>query len=106
MTGTEAVIKISAMHPDMEQDAVDCAAHAYRTYDDQKAIAQFIKREFDKKHNPLWHVIVGKHFGSFVSHDVKDHVYFFIEDVGFLIWRSPRDGKVFTIPQQSAVQED
>ena len=55
---------------------------------EQKAIAQFIKREMDKKYGPGWYCIVGRHFGSYVSHDDKSFVYFFIGDCGFLVWRT------------------
>ena len=30
----------------------------------EKDIAGFIKKEFDKKHGPTWHCIVGRHFGE------------------------------------------
>ena len=30
----------------------------------EKDIAQFIKKEFDKKHSPTWHCIVGRNFGE------------------------------------------
>ena len=29
----------------------------------EKDIAQFIKKEFDRKHSPTWHCIVGRNFG-------------------------------------------
>lgn len=31
----------------------------------EKDIAQFIKKEFDRKHSPTWHCIVGRNFGEF-----------------------------------------
>ena len=34
-----------------------------------------------------WHVIVGKHFGSFVTHETKSIVYFFVGAVGFLVFK-------------------
>ena len=34
-----------------------------------------------------WHCIVGKHFGSFVTHETKSLCYFFIGHVGFLIFK-------------------
>lgn len=88
MSGTEAVIKISAVSPDVEQDCVDCAAHALfeKNLTEQTAIAQFMKRELDRKYGSVWHCIVGRHFGSYVSHDDKNFLYFFIGDCGFLIW--------------------
>lgn len=30
----------------------------------EKDIAEHIKKEFDKKHGPTWHCIVGKNFGN------------------------------------------
>jgi dynein light chain LC8-type len=30
----------------------------------EKDIAAFIKKEFDRKHNPTWHCIVGRSFGG------------------------------------------
>lgn len=88
MAGTEAVIKISAVPSDIEQDCVDCAAHALfdKQIKEQTAIAQFMKRELDRKYGSTWHCIVGRQFGSYVSHDDKNYLYFFIGDVGFLVW--------------------
>jgi hypothetical protein len=28
-------------------------------------------QEFDKKYNPTWHCIVGRNFGSYVTHEVR-----------------------------------
>lgn len=36
-----------------------------------KELAEVVKREFDEKYGGAWHVIVGKAFGSFVTHEVK-----------------------------------
>ncbi|CAN0404393.1 unnamed protein product, partial [Hapterophycus canaliculatus] len=41
-------------------------------------IAAFIKKEFDKKHNPTWHCIVGRNFGSYVTHETKHFIYFYL----------------------------
>lgn len=30
----------------------------------EKNIAEYIKKEFDKKHGPTWHCIVGRNFGN------------------------------------------
>eukprot|EP00998_Keelungia_sp_KM082_P001074 NODE_11263_length_466_cov_48.094395_g11240_i0.p1 GENE.NODE_11263_length_466_cov_48.094395_g11240_i0~~NODE_11263_length_466_cov_48.094395_g11240_i0.p1 ORF type:complete len:100 (+),score=21.91 NODE_11263_length_466_cov_48.094395_g11240_i0:65-364(+) len=76
------------MGEDMTQDAVDCAAEALRNYKAQKDMAQFIKKEFDAKYNAKWHVIVGKHFGSYVSYEPDAFVYFFIGDLAFLIFKA------------------
>ena len=90
MTGTRAIIKISAMSPDLEQDCVSCAAYALKEKNlvEQRSIAQFIKRELDRKYGFVWHVIVGRSFGSYVAHDEQNFCYFFIGDCAFLIWRT------------------
>lgn len=43
----------------------------------EKDIAEHIKKEFDKKHGPTWHCIVGKNFGN---------TLFFIISRFFLMW--------------------
>merc|ERR1712146_607739 len=44
-------------------------------------IAAFIKKEFDKKYNPTWHAIVGRNFGSYVTHETKHFIYFYLGQV-------------------------
>ena len=41
------------MREEMQQDAVDCATQALEKYNIEKDIAAFIKKEFDKKYNPV-----------------------------------------------------
>ena len=71
MSDRKAVIKNADMSEEMQQDAVDCATQAMEKYNIEKDIAAFIKREFDKKCNPTWHCIVGRNFGSYVTHETK-----------------------------------
>ncbi len=71
MSERKAVIKNADMSEEMQQDAVDCATQAMEKYNIEKDIAAFIKREFDKKYNPTWHCIVGRNFGSYVTHETK-----------------------------------
>lgn len=87
MTGTEARVKESTLSADIEQDCVDCAAHALTKFTEQRAIAQWMKRELDVKYGFTWHVICGRHFGSYVAHDAHWYVYFLIGDLAFLLWR-------------------
>uniref|UniRef100_A0A3B5QKG3 Dynein light chain n=1 Tax=Xiphophorus maculatus TaxID=8083 RepID=A0A3B5QKG3_XIPMA len=54
-----------------EQDAVDCAMQAMEKYNIEEDIAAYVKKEFDKKYNLTWHCIVGRKFGSYVTHKTK-----------------------------------
>merc|ERR1711918_258071 len=74
----KAVIKNADMAEDMQQDAIDCATQALEKYNIEKDIAAFIKKEFDKKYNPTWHCIVGRNFGSYVTHETKHFIYFYL----------------------------
>ena len=55
----------------MQQDAVDYATQALEKYNIEMDIAAYIKKEFDKKYNPTWHCIVGRNFGSYVTHETR-----------------------------------
>ena len=88
MAERRAVIKNADMSEDMQQDAVDCASQALEKYNIEKDIAAFIKKEFDKKYNPTWHCIVGRNFGSYVTHETKHFIYFYLGQVAILLFKS------------------
>ena len=62
------MIKNVDMSEEMQQEAVDIATVALEKYNIEKDIAAQIKKEFDRRHGPTWHVVVGKNFGSYVTH--------------------------------------
>ena len=57
-------------------------------YGIEKDVAAHIKKEFDKKYNPTWHVIVGRNFGSYVTHETKHFIYFYLGQVAILLFKS------------------
>jgi hypothetical protein len=50
--------------------------------------AAHIKKEFDKKYHPTWHCIVGRNFGSYVTHETKHFIYFYLGQVAILLFKS------------------
>ena len=50
---------------------------------DTQDVAAYIKKEFDKKYNPTWHCIVGRNFGSFVTHETKHFIYFYLGELRY-----------------------
>jgi dynein light chain LC8-type len=48
----------------------------------------FPLQEFDKKYNPTWHCIVGRNFGSYVTHETKHFIYFYLGQVAILLFKS------------------
>ena len=59
-----------------------------RSFRRTQDIAAFIKKEFDKKYNPTWHCIVGRNFGSYVTHETKHFIYFYLGQVAILLFKS------------------
>ncbi|XP_068094790.1 dynein light chain 1, cytoplasmic isoform X1 [Hyperolius riggenbachi] len=88
MSERKAVIKNADMSEEMQQDAVECATQALEKYNIEKDIAAHIKKEFDKKYNPTWHCIVGRNFGSYVTHETKHFIYFYLGQVAILLFKS------------------
>ncbi|XP_072044126.1 dynein light chain 2, cytoplasmic-like [Amphiura filiformis] len=88
MSDKKAVIKNADMSEDMQTDAVDCATQAMEKFNIEKDIAAYIKKEFDKKYNPTWHCIVGRNFGSYVTHETKHFIYFYLGQVAVLLFKS------------------
>lgn len=72
----------------MQQDAIDCANVALEKFNIEKDIAAYIKKEFDKKYNPTWHCVVGRNFGSYVTHETKHFIYFYMGQVAILLFKS------------------
>ena len=87
-TDRKAVIKNADMAEDMQTDAIEVATQAMEKFNIEKDIAAYIKKEFDKKYNPTWHAIVGRNFGSYVTHETKHFIYFYLGQVAILLFKS------------------
>uniref|UniRef100_A0A5F9D366 Dynein light chain n=1 Tax=Oryctolagus cuniculus TaxID=9986 RepID=A0A5F9D366_RABIT len=72
---------------EMQQDLVECATQALEKYNIEKNIAAHIK-ESDKKYNPSWHCIVGRNFGSYVTHETEHFIYFYLGQAAILLFKS------------------
>ncbi|CAH8449307.1 unnamed protein product [Heterobilharzia americana] len=83
-----AMIKDADMNRAMQEDAVYIAANAIDEHDSEQEIARYIKTEFDHKHQPYWHCIVGGTFSSFVSHEANKFIYFFLGNRSILLYKS------------------
>ncbi|XP_052878873.1 uncharacterized protein LOC128285417 [Gossypium arboreum] len=60
----KVIIKSADMKDDMQKEAVNIAISAFEKNNVEKDVAEYIKKEFDKKHGPTWHCIVGRNFGD------------------------------------------
>lgn len=88
MSDRKAVVKNADMSEEMQQNAIDVANQALDKHNIERDIAAFMKKEFDKKYNPTWHCVVGRSFGSYVTHESKNFIYFYIGQLAVLLFKS------------------
>jgi len=80
-------IKSADMIQEMQDEIIEITQQAMNTNTIERDIAQKIKGDLDNKYGAYWHVIVGKSFGSYVSHETKCFLYFSIDLLSILIFR-------------------
>ncbi len=90
MTATPpAVVKTpGSMSREMEAHALKTAIDALESFNNEKDVATAIKREFDRKYPSTWHCFVGRNFGSHVTHETHNYIYFYIGQTAFLLFKS------------------
>lgn len=84
----EAQIKSADMTEEMQHEAVEVATEGMSKFNIEKDIAQFIKKTFDERKGPTWHCIVGRNFGSFVTHETKHFIYFYLGHCAILLFKT------------------
>ncbi|WVZ85972.1 hypothetical protein U9M48_032825 [Paspalum notatum var. saurae] len=66
--------------------AVEAAAAMPRL--ESKRLALALKKDFDTTYGPAWHCIVGTSFGSYVTHSLGGFLYFSVDKVYILLFRT------------------
>eukprot|EP00252_Welwitschia_mirabilis_P027073 TRINITY_DN9156_c0_g1_i1.p1 TRINITY_DN9156_c0_g1~~TRINITY_DN9156_c0_g1_i1.p1 ORF type:complete len:300 (+),score=10.69 TRINITY_DN9156_c0_g1_i1:591-1490(+) len=61
-----------------------------------REVAFSLKKEFDNRYGPAWHCIVGTSFGSFVTHSVGGFLYFAIDKVSILLFKTAVEAVTFS----------
>ncbi|KAL0634903.1 Dynein light chain [Maublancomyces gigas] len=84
----KTIVKSVDMSDEMQSVAIEIAKKAVRDNSVEKDIAQYIKKEFDTKHGNTWHCIVGRNFGSFVTHETKHFIYFYVGNLAVLLFKT------------------
>ncbi|XP_053212590.1 uncharacterized protein LOC128396090 isoform X2 [Panonychus citri] len=84
----ELKIQAADMSPLMQRSAVESALQALRLYNTEKHIAESIKQDFDRIFEPTWHCIVGRNWGSCVTHTKKCYVRMICRDLTILLYKS------------------
>ena len=85
----KAVVKMAEMPNDMLDYAVSQALYGQENLCGEKEVAAHIKKVFDEKYKPTWHCLVGRNFSSFVSHEKNSCCYFYLGQMGVMLWKTP-----------------
>ncbi|XP_057485195.1 uncharacterized protein LOC130771576 isoform X1 [Actinidia eriantha] len=74
----------------MQVHAFRCARTTYDSLEkfSSKHMAYNMKKEFDKVYGPAWHCMVGSSFGSFVTHSTGCFLYFSMEKLYILVFKT------------------
>ncbi|KNH09462.1 Dynein light chain type 1/2 [Perkinsela sp. CCAP 1560/4] len=81
-------VKSTDMTESLQQDAREITMQALEKHTIQRDIAKYVKKHFDELHGPTWHCIVGRNFGSFVTHEDGCFIYFYVHDIAVLLFRA------------------
>lgn len=81
------------MSDEWSKDAVKAARDAFAltvaSGDVHATIADFIRKKFDRDHEPGWNCVCGRSFGAYVTHEIKTYMYFTVHPGTYiLLWRS------------------
>ncbi|XP_068649330.1 uncharacterized protein [Aristolochia californica] len=89
-----AFLQVKVMAADMpgfmQVHAFRCARGTYDSLEksSHKHMAYGIKKEFDRVYGRPWHCIVGSSFGSFVTHSTGCFLYFSMEKIFVLVFKT------------------
>lgn len=90
-------VKVKSRNLDMEddilKDIIETTSREFQKYnkndtEDLSKCIETIKNELDTRWNPYWHVIVGKSFGSHVTHENRTFVFFYIGNKAIMIFKT------------------
>ncbi|CAK6445214.1 unnamed protein product [Pipistrellus nathusii] len=69
----------------MQQGSMECATQELGKYNIHIKVAHI--KEFDKN-NRTWHCIVGRNLSSYVTHETKYFIYFYLDQEAILLFKS------------------
>lgn len=76
------------MPKEMISEVHSLVIQAFETESEENAVATFIKHEVVKKYKGIWHCVVGKNYGSFVTHETKGYIYITWGQMSVLLWKT------------------
>ncbi|QLG72789.1 hypothetical protein HG535_0D04980 [Zygotorulaspora mrakii] len=85
---SKPILKASDISDELKDDIFAISLEATNKFELERDIAGSIKKQLDLKYDTTWHVIVGKNFGSYVTHEKGHFVYFYIGPLAYLVFKT------------------
>ncbi|KAM3183686.1 hypothetical protein ACTXT7_009855 [Hymenolepis weldensis] len=82
------VIRNAEMSQEMQRRSVDLTKEAMQRHTVEKDIAGYIKKGLDQQYGSSWHCVVGKSFGSYISHVQGHLIYLNMNSYAVLIFKT------------------
>ncbi len=86
--GDDLVIKDVSMPDELKDSAVAVCKKALENGRGESETAKRIKKEFDQLHGPSWHCVVGRNYGSFITHRTQRFIYINVGKQAVLLFKS------------------
>ncbi|KAL8039307.1 hypothetical protein ABFX02_10G027300 [Erythranthe guttata] len=98
----KAIVRETDMPDDLSNRAMELAYQALDLHESSEfqSIARFIKKNFDEFYGPTWHCVVGKDFGSCITHLNENYIMFCVDMIVFLLFK---DGDELSHAKEEAV---
>ncbi|XP_074597645.1 uncharacterized protein LOC141852516 [Brevipalpus obovatus] len=84
----EMKIQAADMPCEMQRKALHIASQACSIYSAEKLIAESIKQDFDTTFGPTWHCVVGRNWGTCITHSRECYIRILYKDLTILLYRS------------------
>ncbi|AQZ16736.1 DYN2 (YDR424C) [Zygosaccharomyces parabailii] len=82
------ILKASDITDELRDSIFDVTLEAVGNFEMERDIAGSIKKQLDVKYGNTWHVVVGKNFGSYVTHEKGHFMYYYVGPLAFLVFKT------------------
>ncbi|KAK6032880.1 dynein light chain type 1 [Ostertagia ostertagi] len=84
----DVVIRSTDMCAEMQEEVVSIVCRAHEKFRVEKDIAAYIKQEMDRKYHHSWQCVVGRNFGSYVTHETNHFMYLYVRNTAVMVFKT------------------
>ena len=80
------------MYSEIEKIAKGRVESTKENFKTENDMANYVKKQLEEKYKDrdlCWHVIVGRNFGGCITYKEKVMTYFYVGQIGFLVFATP-----------------